>query len=167
LNNTADDRQARADCRAEQAAAAASPQVMDAAAVQAVVDAAVTQAAAQHQADLAAANAANALALHQAIAALPVAPAAGAVAAAGAPAAVFALTPGSANPGQPWDYTMSESLKIYTHASAKLLDTPFNGGNKALKVLLVATGHRGRHMDGMNCSPSQIKWLRPQQTRIC
>jgi hypothetical protein len=117
---------------------------MDAAAVQAVVDAAVAQAAAQHQADLAAANAANALALQQAIAgALPVAPAAGAAAAAGAPAAVFALTPGLANPGQPWDYTTSEGLKIYTHASAKLMDTPFNGGIKALKVLLVATGQRG------------------------
>ena len=108
---------------------------MDAAAVQAVVDAAVAQAAAQHQADLAAANAANALALQQAIAAIPAAPAAQAVA--------FALTPGLANPGQPWDYTTSEGLKTYTHASAKLLDTPFNGGIKALKVLLVAIGQRG------------------------
>jgi hypothetical protein len=118
---------------------------MDAAAVQAVVDAAVAQAAAQHQADLAAANAANALALQQAIAALPpAAPAAGA-GAGGAPpaAAVFALTPGLANPGQPWDYTTSEGLKIYTHASAKLMETQFNGGVKALKVLLVATGQRG------------------------
>jgi hypothetical protein len=140
---------------------------MDAAAVQAVVDAAVAQAAAQHQADLAAANAANAIALQQAIAALPVAPAAGAVAAAGAPAAVFALTPGLANPGQPWDYTMSEGLRIYTHASAKLLDTTFMEVLKLLRCSYLRLGSEVRYMDGMNCSPSQIKWLRPQQTRIC
>ena len=113
---------------------------MDAAAVQAVVDAAVAQAAAQHQADLAAANAANALALQQAIAGLPAAPPAGAAA---APAAVFALTPGLANPGQPWDYTTSEGPKIDTHALAKLSETLFDGGIKDLKVLLVATGQRG------------------------
>jgi hypothetical protein len=117
---------------------------MYAAAVQAVVDAAVAQAAAQHQADLAtAANAANALAIQQAIAAIPEAPAAAAAAAA-APVAAFTLMPGLANPGQPWDYTTSEGLKIYTHASAKLMDTPFNGGIKALKVLLVAIGQRGK-----------------------
>jgi hypothetical protein len=117
---------------------------MDAAAVQAVVDAVVTQAAAQHQADIAAANAANALALQQAIAAIPSALVAAAAGAAAAPVAAFALMPGLANPGQPWDYTTSEGLKIYTHASAKLLDTPFNGGIKALKVLLVAVaGQRG------------------------
>ena len=128
---------------AQAAAAAAGPPVMDAAAAQAVVDAAVAQATAQHQADLAAANAANALALQQAIAALPAAPAAGAGAAGGAPAAVFALTPGLANPGQPWDFSTREGLKIYTHAAAKLSDTPFNEGIKSLKVLLVGIGQRG------------------------
>ena len=115
---------------------------MDAAAVQAAIDAAVAQVAAQHQVDLAAANAANALALQQAIATLPAAPPVAAAAAA-APAAVFALTPGLANPGHPWDYTTSEGLKIYTHASAKLSETPFDGGIKALKVLLVAIAQRG------------------------
>ena len=138
MSNTSDERQARANRRAARATPAA---IMDAAAVQAVVDAAVAQAAAQHQADLAAANAANALAIQQAIAAIPPAPVAAGAAA--VPAAAFALTPGLANPGQPWDYTSSEGLKIYTHASAKLSDTPFNGGIKALKVLLVATGQRG------------------------
>ena len=76
-----------------QAAAAALP-VMDTAQVQAMVDA-----AAAHQVALAAVNAANALALKQAIAGIP--PAGGPP-----PPAVgtFTLTPGLANPGQPWDH---------------------------------------------------------------
>ncbi len=103
---------------------------------QALIDAAVAAQQLQHQTDLAAANNANAAALAAAIAALPP-PAAGA--AAGAPAATavtFALTPGLANPGQPWDYAANEGLKIYNYAATKLQKEPYDGGVVELKQLL-------------------------------
>ena len=140
---------------------------MDLAAVQNVVNAALAQQAAVHQqaitdaaadaaAALAQANIANAAALQQALAGLP--PAGGAVggaaggaaggvaggAAGGAGAApAFALTPGLANPGQPWNYQTSEGIKIFTFASTKLQDVPYNGDVKGIKMFLIALGKRG------------------------
>ena len=104
---------------------------------QAALQAAVQAQDVQHQAALQAANAANAAALQAAIAGLP--PAGGGA----PPPVVFALTPGLVNPTQPWDYAKSEGLKLYNHASSKLLDEPYTGGVKALKALLVAARHRG------------------------
>ena len=114
---------------------------LDQVAIQALIDAALLQQDAQHQADLQAANAANAAALQAAIANIPPPPAGGAPPV--PPPIVFALTPGLMNPNQPWNYASSEGLKLFTHASSKLLDVPFNGGVKELKTLLVAAGHRG------------------------
>jgi hypothetical protein len=115
---------------------------MDAAAVQVIVDAAVAAAAAQHQADLAAANAANASALQNAIAGLP--PVGGAPGGGGVPPPpAFALTPGLVNLGQPWNYEDSTGLKIFNSASMKLQETPFAGGSRPLKVLLIALSKRG------------------------
>ena len=59
------------------------------------------------------------------------------------PVPVFALTPGLANPLQPWNYGTSEGLKIFTFASSKLQDTPYNGDVKGLKMFLIALGKRG------------------------
>ena len=117
--------------------------------IQQIIDVALQAQAVQHQqalADAAAANAlalqqandANAAALQQAIAALP--PAGGGPP---PPAPVFALTPGLANPMQPWNYGTSEGLKIFTFASSKLQDTPYNGDVKGLKMFLIALGKRG------------------------
>jgi hypothetical protein len=115
---------------------------MDTATVQVIVDAAVAAAAAQHQADLAAANAANALALQNAIAGLP--PVGGAPGGGGAlPPPAFALTPGLVNPGQPWNYEDCTGLKIFNSASMKLQETPFAGGSRPLKVLLIALSKQG------------------------
>jgi hypothetical protein len=117
--------------------------------IQQIIDVALQAQAVQHQqalADAAAANAlalqqandANAAALQQAIAALP--PAGG-----GPPPvpAAFALTPGLSNPLQPWNYGTSEGLKIFTFASSKLQDTPYNGDVKGLKMFLIALSKRG------------------------
>ena len=117
--------------------------------IQQIIDAALQAQAALHQQALADATAANALALQQAndanaaalqqaIAALP--PAGGGPP---PPAPVFALTPGLANPMQPWNYGTSEGLKIFTFASSKLQDTPYNGDVKGLKMFLIALGKRG------------------------
>jgi hypothetical protein len=122
---------------------------MDQGQVQQLVNAAIAAQNAQHQQDLAdaaaaaalalqQANAANAAALQQAIAALP--PAGGGPP---PPVPVFALTPGLANPLQPWNYGTSEGLKIFTFASSKLQDTPYNGDVKGLKMFLIALGKRG------------------------
>jgi hypothetical protein len=100
---------------------------------------ALQQAAAANAQALQQANAANAAALQQAIAALPP-PAAGGV----PPAPVFALTPGLANPLQPWNYGSSEGIKIFTFGSMKLQDIPYNGDVKGLKMFLIALGIRGQ-----------------------
>jgi hypothetical protein len=107
---------------------------MDQAAIQQLIDDAVAAQQLQHQAAMDAANIANAAALATAIATLPP-PAAAAAGAAGA-AGAFALTPGLANPGQPWDYTANEGLKIFNSASAKLQKEEYDGGVVQLKQLL-------------------------------
>ena len=119
---------------------------LDAVQIQALIDAALAQQNVQHQADLVAANAANAAALAAAIAALPAPPPPAPPGGAGGapPAPVFALTPGLSNPGQPWNYASSEGLKIFTFASTKLQDVPYNGELKGLKMFLIALGQRGK-----------------------
>jgi hypothetical protein len=120
---------------------------MDAAAVQAIVNAALVQqnvlhqqaladAAADAAAALAQANIDNAAALQMAIAGLP------AGGGPPAPPVVFALTPGLANPLNPWNYGSSEGLKIFNFGSTKLQDVPYNGDIKGLKMFLIALGKR-------------------------
>jgi hypothetical protein len=104
--------------------------------IDAAVAAAATNAVNQQQVAIDAAVAAAAItAADQQQIAIDAAVAAAVATAANQVAVTFALTPGVANPNDPWDYTSNEGVKQYYQAISPL-SPKFKGDARALKVVL-------------------------------